>query len=163
MAASQNIYFKRLFYLASWTTPAIHPSIHPLCKKEHFSVFWCFYWNVFCCSIKFETNFSFFSSVKLEPCDEFLLLTFLSTDASQIYVFHLFWNKMQLKFHQKPFKAVAMMQESINHKTPNNDSMGSLLTFVCSIAIIFVDYHCWFSKMKTNFQDNFTFNPRVHR
>jgi hypothetical protein len=88
-----------------------------------------------CCSIKFETNFSP-SSLKLEPCDECLILTFLKAPES-------------LKFpetHNFVGKVETDAEESINHKTPNNDSMGSLLLYVQLLLFRTLEnrvYHCW--------------------
>lgn len=79
-----------------------------LCKKEFCVRLDGSIEKCFCYSIKFETNF--FSSVKLEPCDEFLILTFSSRLLTECnYVSAL--NAFQFKITK-----IKDARESINHK-----------------------------------------------
>lgn len=146
-ASSQNIYFttlNALFYLRNSFDKL-------LCKtKRILCVFWRFYWIVFCCSIKFETNFS----TRLWNWSH-VMNSSLLTFPRRLVRICLMKTEMQLCFYSvsisfflftKPEsrgKRLRWCKESINHKTPKQWLDGEF-TFVCSIiSYCKADYHCW--------------------
>lgn len=130
---SQNIY---LFYLMPQTPLLL--LLHWLSTRQNSSLDDSIEFLLLCCSIKFETNFgSCFVCEIGATCDESArshLSGFEKTCGSFKWIPEMERNTKKVKTRSLCLTVEAVLGlkddakgESINHKTHNNDSMGSLL------------------------------------